>query len=653
MAHLVRADFGISHLVAHGRLDGWFPRFVVGHQEFLFNGPGLTWLIAAVRAFTFGAASNVAALKVICVASLVALPPAVSFLARSLGLGRRASGLAAVLSILVSTPFGVGLRGVFETGLVPHQVGAVFFCLALGAAVRSAGDHRRRWVVLLAGSLAALAVTHVISLLVLGVVMALTVAVLAMTHRVGPGRVGPGALLRLAIGTAGGAGLAGFWLVPFVAHRDLQGIVTTWAPPPLLRRLGAIATGDILFPAGLGFVVLAAWGYQAHRARHDRSPAALVWILPPVAYLLVAHGLPHVVGLNEATLQLANRGLGYAGLLAIVAVAALLADGVRRWGRLGYAATLIVTAAAAIVWAPGRDSAGQFSEPVPALRAAAAELARLVPDGARFATERDYPAEVRRTGVIHPETWLARASGRNSLNGFNLESSSTPRAALLMNRLDGVSATRIAHRLGRLGVTHVVATTEDFVARLVRSPRFVVVWRGPPVAILALQPVAGRPAPASQVAADRPMTAELVQPRPERLAFRIDAGEPAMATLALAWSPKWHGALNGKPVRLGRTNDGLIQLPLPAGRHDLRLDYRGDGWDSLGMLTTLATVLGGAVALLRARHRALTRRPRSKSPPAGVALTSLNREVPQAFGDRAGVQRTTDNRRSGAAGTLC
>jgi uncharacterized membrane protein len=49
MAHLVRADFGIAELVARGRLDGWFPRFVVGHQTFLFNGPGLTWLMALVR----------------------------------------------------------------------------------------------------------------------------------------------------------------------------------------------------------------------------------------------------------------------------------------------------------------------------------------------------------------------------------------------------------------------------------------------------------------------------------------------------------------------------------------------------------------------------------------------------------------------------
>lgn len=623
MAHLVRADYGIGQIVAQGRLDGWFPRFVVGHQEFLFNGPGLTWLMAAIRGVTFGAVSNVAALKAICVASLVALPPAVSFLGRSFGLGRRASGLAAVLSTLVSTPFGLGLRGMFETGLVPHQVGSVFFCLALGAAVRSTADGRRRWVVLLAASLAALAITHLISLLILGVVLGLTLTVLAAIRRLPR----PG-LRRIALGCAGGAGIAGFWLVPFLAHRDLQGVVTTWSPPPLLRRLGAIATGDMLFPTGFAALILAGWVHQVLSARRNRSPAPLVWVAPPLLYLIVAHGVPHVVGLNEATLQLANRGLGYVGLLAVLAAAALLADAVRRWGRRGYAAALVVTAAAGIAWAPGRNSAGQFPEPVPALSAAAVELARLVPDGARFATERDYPAEVRRTGVIHPETWLARASGRNSLNGFNLESSSTPRAALLMNRLEGLSATRIARRLGRLGVTHVVATSDDFAARLVRSPRFVVVWRSPPVTILALQPVPGHPASASQVTGDRPMAAELVRPEAEQLRFRIAAGEPVTATLALAWSPKWHAALDGTPVRLGRTGDGLIELRIPAGGHDLRLDYRSDGWDSLGIVTTLATALVGGVALTR-RPNASTTKPAARSAMPSTAFRPSTKRSPR------------------------
>jgi hypothetical protein len=598
MAHLVRADFGISQIVLRARLDGWFPRFVLGHQEFLFNGPGLTWLMALVRAVTIGTVSNEAALKAVSVASFVALPPAVCFLARSFGLGRRASGLAGVLSVLVSTPFGIGLRGLFETGLVPHQVGAVLFCLALGAAVRTTEDDRRAWIVLLATSLAALAITHLISLLVLGVILVLSLALSAATR--GMSRAG---LLRLALGSAGGAGLCGFWLVPFLAHRNLQGIVTTWLPPPLLDRLGSIAAGRILFPAGVAFLVLAAWAYQVVGAQRRQDRTALAWVATPLAYLLVAHGLPHLVGLNEATIQLANRGLGYAGLLAILAVAALLADACHRFGRRGYAVALGLTAVAAVAVAPGRGSAGQFPVPVPAMARAASELARLVPEGARFATERDYPAEIKRTGVVHPETWLARASGRNSLNGFNLESSSTPRAGGLMNDLDGLSSTRLAIRLNRYGVTHVVATSDGFVSRLTRSARFQPVWTSPPLTILALQPSPGSPPPASLVSAAGPASARLTRADAEHLGFEIEAPERTGVTLALAWSPKWRARLNGAPVRLGQSRDGLVDLTVPAGQSALRLDYRSDVWDRLGGACTLATVAAGGLATARSSRR--------------------------------------------------
>jgi hypothetical protein len=601
MAHLVRADFGISQVVAEGRLDGWFPRFVLGHQEFLFNGPGLTWLMALVRAATFGTVSNAGALKAVGAASFVLLPAAVAFLARSFRLDRRASGLAAVLSVVVSSPFGVGLRGLFETGLVPHQIGAVFFCLALGAAVRVVGDHRRRWVVLFAASLAAIAVTHLISLLVLGFILALVLAVLAGTRR-----LGRPAVLRLGAGGIAAAGLCGFWLVPFLAHRNLQGVVTTWLAPPLLERLGSILSGKVLLPAGLAVVVLAGWAWQLRPGR--REPGSLVWVVTPAAYLLLAHGLPHVVGKNGATLQLANRGLGYAGLLAILAVAALLADLSRRWGRPGSAALLAVTTVVCLAVAPGRQSAGQFPEPVPALQAAARELARAVPDGARFAVERDFPGEVKRTGVLHPETWLARESGRNSLNGFNLESSSTPRAALLMNRLEGLSATRIALRLSRFGVTHVVATSDAFARRLTRSPRFVPMWSEAPVTILALEAAVERPPPDSQIAADGPVSAHRTRTDAEHLGFEVEARTPVDVTVALAWSPKWHGRLDGAPVRLHRTADGLVTLPVPAGRSDLRLDYRNDAWDTLGVATTLLTGAVGLIAVSMVLRRRISRR---------------------------------------------
>jgi hypothetical protein len=604
MAHLVRADFGIPHLVARGRLDGWFPRFVLGHQEFLFNGPGLTWLMALVRAATFGALSNTGALKVVCIGSFVAMPPAMCFLARSYGLGRKASGLAAVLALLVGSPFGPGLNGLFLVGLVPHQVGAVLFCLALGSFLRVARHGEKspgaKWPgVLGAVSLGGLLITHVISVMVLAFVLGLSLIASAVTRRLDRRSAG-----RLALWGLAGAGLAGFWLVPALAHHDLAGVVTTWRTPPLGQRLAGIVAGDILLPPGVALVMAAGWVWSLWRLRTGssgtpRTPGStLAWAVTPLAYLVVAHTSYWVFGENQVALQLANRGLGYAGLLGVLSLAVVGAAVSARFGTRGYLATVAVAAAVAAVWAPGRESAGQLPEPVPQMRAAAAELARLVPDGARFATERDFPDEVFRTGVTHPETWLARTSGRNSLNGFNLESSSTPWVAVEPDRLEDRPPGRSADRLARLGVTHVVMTSDYQAARLTLSGHFVPAWHRSPLTILALHPRPGGPAPASLVSGPDGLNARLTAATPEHLRFGLDSAEPAAVTVALAWSPKWHGRLDGEPVELGRTFDGLVSLELPSGPHRLALDYRGgDRWDRLGVALTLLAVL----ALLRAQ----------------------------------------------------
>ena len=57
---------------------------------------------------------------------------------------RLPAGIAAVLSLLVSSEFGPGLQGLYLIGLVSHQLGAPLFCLALGALLRVPSDARRR-----------------------------------------------------------------------------------------------------------------------------------------------------------------------------------------------------------------------------------------------------------------------------------------------------------------------------------------------------------------------------------------------------------------------------------------------------------------------------------------------------------------------------
>lgn len=600
-SHLVRLDYAIPHLLAHGRIDGWFPRFYVGYQEFLFNGPGLAWAVAVVRVITLGTLSNTGALKVVAIGSYVALPVAMAFLARSLGFSEPTAGVAAILTLLVNNLFGVGLSGLFVIGLVSQQLGALAWCLALGALIRVTVDRRARWIVLASGSLAALLVTHLISVMVLAIV-----AALFLLARAARRELGPKAIARLAGAGALAVGSSAWWLVPALAHRDLRGTVATWSTPSLLRRVDQIFDGDLLFSRGAAVLLALGWIWGAVRIARRRPLAAAVMGVP-VIYLVVAHVAYNRWPTNEIAVQLSNRGIGYLGLLAILPLAsAIAAAGTWLGRRIDHAtvgAAVAVAAAGLLVlssFGPDTDVARQLAEPIPAMRAAAAELRDRVPDSARFATERDYPAEIERVGVIHPEFWLARVSGRNSLNGFNLEATSTPWVTFEPDKLTSVEPDAAATALARLGVTHVVTTTDATADRLSSSLRWKLVWADGPLTMFEIVPARERALPGTLV--DGFVDATLIDTNPQHPAWRVDSRGGGDITVAIAWSPKWHASLDGRAVNITRTDDGLMRLAIPQGEHTLAITYRSDAWDRVGLAITVVTLVLMTLWLVRRRR---------------------------------------------------
>ena len=311
MGHLVRAEYGSSQILGRGHIDGWFPRFMVGHQMFLLNGPGFTWVIALIRTLSFGLLSLDGAFKVVTIGSFLAVPIAVAFLASSFGLRRRAVGIAAVLALTVSTKFGAGLEGLFVTGLVPHQVGAVIFCTSLGCLIRVVSEKGRARYVVLSGVLfAALLITHLRSALILVVFFVLYLLVrmeTLMTRQVISG--------LLASGAIAGA-VSAFWLLPFLAHADLRGPFTGFENAGLGQRIGSILRGEVLFRPRIGLLILVSICIVTLAALFvDRRLLPLTWV--PVSYFVMSYALLDIDA-NEVTVQLADRGLGYVGLLAVL-----------------------------------------------------------------------------------------------------------------------------------------------------------------------------------------------------------------------------------------------------------------------------------------------------------------------------------------------
>ena len=601
IAHVMRVTFGVEQLILHGRLDGWSPAEHLGYQLYLIRGPGMSWLTALIKAMSLNRLPTVAALNVAVLSSFVAFPLAVAFLARSSGLCRTASGLAALLSLLVSNPFGNGIEGLFGLGLLENQVGALYFPAVLGALIRVANGGSMGWALFGASGLALLLLTHTLSALVLPVIAALYVPWFL-------GRRPKPALLRLCLTGALAAGLAGFWLIPLLAHRDLVGTVVPGYGRSLLDiYIRHIIGGTLLFRPRVVWIVLAGWAFVLVRTArgHWRDLAA---IAAPAAYLALGHALYHFFPspMSEA---LAIRGLGYAGVIAIFPLATLLSEMARPLRLLGKALALAVAGALAILSAaPLRQLVQPHPEAAPPLREAAAMLARFVPPGARFYTPQHlyYGPDSAGGAIPGPDRWLAWQSGRNSLSGLTLESSSTPWVAADAQReLDRRHPEVAADTLVRLGVSHVVAPTDALSDRLAASPRFAPIWRSSPLAVLAVRPRPGQPDPSSLLATARPAWAQLESAEPEHLRIAAWAEASTLSSIAVAWSPKWHGTLNGAPCALGRTPDGLIAVELPAGLSRLALDYRNDMWDRLGLAITLATIagiLGWCVWRLGRRH---------------------------------------------------
>lgn len=650
MGHLVLTQFAVEELFFGGQMDGWQPRFMLGYELFLFFGPAFAWAVAALRALSLGMLSHVAAFKLVVIGSFVVFPLAVAFLARSFGLPRSAAGIAAILTLAVNSPFGgVGLHGLFVVGLSLHQLGAFWFCLCLGGILRLLSNPDWRWTIFTGASAAALVLTHARTAVILLVIATIIIIAVLVRHgaawawaeqvlvlgrerlqamvrgelRAELARLGLSpepatvlapqqrpvpdvslsrtAFVHLLVAGWLALGLAALYVIPMLAHRDLMGGLTGWPEPPMVERLRSIWRGESLLRPDVAPIVMAGAVVALLRV-FERRPYALALVVTPFVYVALAYWAVEQWPASVFAAQLPQRGLGIAGMMAMLPLAAILARGGRLLGKLGQATAIVVAAAIVVLPpVPWREAARQMPDPVPQMHAAAAELRELVPEGARFATQRDYPGEIQRTGVVNPDRWLAWASGRNSLNVFSLESSQARGPALTPEYFDQQPAEITAEKMARYGVTHVVAVSDTAAQILQGSPRLSQVWHESPLTIFAVSPAPGQPDPVAMITADAPIRARPLQSQPGRVTIEVDAREATRASVAVAWSPKWQARLNGVAVPLRRAADGLLELDLPAGVHQLRLEFRADFWDRLGVAVSVLTLI--ALILLAARHR--------------------------------------------------
>jgi membrane protein YfhO len=103
-------------------------------------------------------------------------------------------------------------------------------------------------------------------------------------------------------------------------------------------------------------------------------------------------------------------------------------------------------------------------------------------------------------------------------------------------------------------------------------------------------------------------TSRVTERRPDALRVDVEASSDALLVLVEAYDPGWTATVDGRPAQVYRANLGFRAVPVPAGRHSVRLLYR-PRTVMLGLAVSAATLTGvvAVVGQALAKRIALSR----------------------------------------------
>jgi hypothetical protein len=96
----------------------------------------------------------------------------------------------------------------------------------------------------------------------------------------------------------------------------------------------------------------------------------------------------------------------------------------------------------------------------------------------------------------------------------------------------------------------------------------------------------------------------------------VEAPGPAYLVLSETWARGWTASVDGAPAAVEAADGTLLGLPVPAGRHAVRFEYRQPGLAPGAALSAVGLVWVAALVVLARRRPGLTRSAAS-SPGAG------------------------------------
>ena len=613
-AHFVRLKAMAELFLPHGRTDGWCPYWYNGFVPFLFY-PNLFFVLAGSLYHLLGRLVPLLLIFKLFTASAYALlPPAMYVMARCYRFTRFAALCAALCTLAVSAPHGIGLQALFIIGLVPQSFALPLFLLGLGGFHLSVTVGGR--LLPMSAILCALVIqTHFISGVYLALACSVYLVIACLTHR------RPRRTLRRAMGTGLlTAAISAATLFPMMVHASLRGPGTGWGDFAFFRDFfqGSYFGGRWINWLALCFVVF------LRRRRFEETFLAILSVLTlPFALGLIRTWVPIV---DNFLLQvLRSRGFAYLGLL-VALFAGGASDSIRR-SVVGYFSTRLgqnvkrkwslqcvswVVVAALI----GLLLAGTIAR-IDTLKSWIQVDAHYnTPEKWHYLEAyhwiRDHapqPAvigfddrfkEFGNPGYNQMASRVVLEANRFSLPGNQIEATRAHNAEVLSHLHDWDTG-RIYRALVRYNVSFILTWVEDVKANLQNSPHYALVHQNPKVQIWAVQGHEFRFASGEGIAVDT------LDFQPEQVTWTLTSdGDHGPVTLAVAYHPNWKARLNGARISIRETEDHLMEVLIPRGTSTLTLVFRRTWWETLLVVISIST-FGVSLSLwLRGRRSGRT-----------------------------------------------
>lgn len=619
--HLQRSAFGIDDVFLEGRFDAWYPASMLGYQLFLFYGPGLTVLTGLADLLSFGLLSDAGAIKAVLIAAYVVMPVVTTRLARAMSLRPVTALAAGMLALAAGSTRGGGIDGSFATGLAAQQVGVPLVILALALIVErvntASTTASRRGPLPLAFTVAALALTHPLSLLVLAMftpLLLLAVWIQGTFDRTG---------WRVLFVAAGWTiALSAWWWLPAALSSDLRGPVTSFTLPGVWEHVELLVTGErgwrgIVGPvATLGVAAALADG----AANRDRRILSLA--LTPILAFALLHGTHGVLGIySDVGRQLPNRGLVFVAILAAPAAAVNLESWLeslvpksRRIPRHAVPVGLFVILAAVTFRSVTTLEIGPVDRyrPVDELHEGAEILAADVPESARFAWVDGDSGDL---GVPEPQRWLAWKADVSSLTPFGPEyAPGSGTVSVASNGPPADAVDKWVDDVRLLGATHIATGNGEKAALLVGHDRLEPLLDTERLAIWRIESRPGSPTGGLTITG----VSRVVGYGVNRYDVEVVREADGPVEFALGWSPAWELRVDGERVDAYESPFGRLEAEMTAGRHDVELRFVESPAGPAGRIVTLLALLAALGWSLRQRRRSTRSEPvadtGSKSP---------------------------------------